>query len=801
MANTAASLYCPNSRCQAPNSQRDKFCQKCCTPLLRRYLWVIGAGTEAYQVGELIGDRYLLDRPRILLDTQPSLTPETPEEIPAQIAPYLRLSPYTLHVPQVYGRLTLPGKRQPKAVWLLEEAAIFASGANHALEGQLMPELSTAWKEATPRRQLNWLWQLAQLWQPLLREGVASSLLNPNLLRVNNSLIRLQELQLDSKQTPTLQQLGQFWSRWFPATTPAVAEFLQQLYTDLQQGQLIASDQLVALLDQGLNDYGRSANTACTYQIFTATDTGPSRRRNEDACYPPSGNLVSPPLGAEAVAIVCDGIGGHEGGDVASHLAIDTIRRGVDKLLVNSNWEPANLALHLEQVTCDANDAISRQNDSEHRQDRQRMGTTLVMALTRAHEMYITHVGDSRVYWITRTGCSQVTLDDDLASREVRLGYALYRNAVQQSASGSLVQALGMGSSTTLHPSVQRFVLDEDCIFLLCSDGLSDNDRVEQYWQTEVLPAIEGQVSLATATTRLVEIANQQNGHDNVTIALVHCQVTSGQEKEGAVVSFSQPTALPNPTLNLEAPTDKGVAVSRMKTQQLQVPEPTRTPWGLLLGIVLLLGVGGVLAYLLIPGINRFVDPVIGLAPRSTSLPTSTPSPTDLSTSPAAAPSLEAPAVIQVATPTTNVSEPLTGVLLRRRWEAPQNRLVVGQAPAGSVLQVIAKRADLQGEDWLRLRFCSTSDNPSNLQPPTPGAELSPSSPASPAQSSRAITYNQLKPGDDGWIRASDAIAQIKPNFLPTPAQLDSCAVLPPIPADSSTPVPSKAVPSPSPTG
>jgi len=62
------------------------------------------------------------------------------------------------------------------------------------------------------------------------------------------------------------------------------------------------------------------------------TDTGPSRQRNEDACYPPSGTSITKPSAQEALAIVCDGIGGHEGGNVASNLAIETIQQQVQKM-------------------------------------------------------------------------------------------------------------------------------------------------------------------------------------------------------------------------------------------------------------------------------------------------------------------------------------------------------------------------------------------------------------------------------------------------------------------------------------
>jgi protein phosphatase len=181
--------------------------------------------------------------------------------------------------------------------------------------------------------------------------------------------------------------------------------------------------------------------------------------------------------------------------------------------------------LDLERAVAKANDKISQRNDNEHRQGRQRMGTTIVMALPIAHEIYIAHVGDSRAYWITHHGCHQVTLDDDVASREVRLGYALYREALEHRGSGSLVQALGMSKSTSLHPTSQRFIVDEDAVFLLTSDGLSDFDRVEESWETEILPLLSGKTSIEDVAQRLIEIANTKNGHDNATIALVHYHV------------------------------------------------------------------------------------------------------------------------------------------------------------------------------------------------------------------------------------------------------------------------------------
>lgn len=608
MENDANNLYCPNDLCQAPNGQNDKFCQQCGTPMLKRYLWAQGKGIEAYTPGNLWRDRYLVKSQRIFLDTKPSLPPEAPEvEIPDRIKHYLRLVPHRLHLPQLYA--VVPEEGQDTEILLLEQAPIYSNDLPNA--GQLMPKLSDIWGNATSMRQLNWLWQIANLWQPLASEGVASSLLEPELLRVEGSLVRL--LELLPGATPSLSALGQMWLPWVSQAKPAIAGFLTKLCKALIEAQIHSDEQLIAVLDRGIATIGHSQT--CSLKITTHTDAGPSRKGNEDACYPPSGSNIQTSDTSEALVIVCDGIGGHEGGNVASNLAIETIQQ-LQSVLVHNRLDSASLIDNLERAACDANDQISRRNDSEHRHGRQRMGTTLVMSLVQAHEIYITHVGDSRAYWITRAGCHQVTLDDDVASREVRLGYALYQDALQQVSSGSLVQALGMSSSASLHPTVQRFMLDEDCVFLLCSDGLSDYDRVEQSWETEILPILNGK-DVATVGVRLVEIANTQNGHDNVTVGLVHCQVSFSEPSD---TSLLQQIAIPpdihppsssNPANNdTQEPT---YAPTTLQTEILPSEyNKKRSFLPIILGIILLLGLGGLLAYYLVPGVSSTFPPLAG---------------------------------------------------------------------------------------------------------------------------------------------------------------------------------------------
>ncbi len=595
MQNDAATVYCSIDACQTPNPLSHKYCQQCRTPLTKRYLWAVGDAARTIKLEEELVERYLALGNGVFLDTKPALVPEIPlSEIPAVVKPYLRLIPYRLNLPQAYGMLSKP------EILLLEEVPIYTDGEN---EGQLMPELTTAWKDASSMRQLNWLWQIAALWQPMLSEGVATSLMSSEVLRVEGSLVRLLYYHNDQEK-PTFGQLGEFWSQLLKDTRSAIAPFLAEVCNSLINGQIRSSGQLSAILDRGLAEVGREQTAKIS--IATKSDQGPSRQQNEDACYPNSGSVSTKPPHAESLAIVCDGIGGHEGGKVASNLAIETIRSSLQPLtnLPYDHVNPALIINDLENAASVANDRISHRNDIENRQGRQRMGTTLVMALALSHEVYIAHIGDSRAYWITSEGCHQVTLDDDVASREVRLGYGLYRDAVQQTSAGSLVQALGMNSSGALHPTAQRFILDQDCVFLLTSDGLSDFDRVDQYWQTEILPLLKGKIEIATVAERLIELANTHNGHDNVTVGLVHYQVQSHEPKTPISTTITDITASLSDQLPTEAPEDdyqsygQTSRVTAVPTQVLSIKKP-KSKLPLIFGTVLFLLFGsGVFAYL-----------------------------------------------------------------------------------------------------------------------------------------------------------------------------------------------------------
>jgi protein phosphatase len=759
MQNSVATIQCVNFQCQASNSPEDKFCHRCGIPIVRRYLWAIGDWLKAYHEGEIIGDRYLLKQSQVVLDTQPGLTPQAPEDIPQAIVPYLKLSAYPLHIPQVYGYLPSPDDKINLDIWFLEYGTVPTDSSGDLKYPNFLPEITQLWQEATALRQLNWLWQIAQLWQPLQHQGVVSSLLNPSLLRVNDRIVQLLELQPDDSQTLSLQQLGQLWAQWIPQANPSLTDFLQQLCLHLEQGKVTQPEQLIAILDQGIFQSGRGQTR--TYEIFTTTDSGPTRDHNEDACYPVNDETIRLNEQDRPLSIVCDGIGGHEGGEIASQLAIETLLEKVDALSFDSErWNPDANAEALEQAISATNDRISQRNDSENRQERQRIGTTLVMSYAHAQQMYLAHVGDSRIYWISSMSCHQITVDDDLASREVRLGYLLHRDAVQYPNAGALVQALGMSSSASLHPTVQRLILDEDCVFLLCSDGLSDYDRVEQYWESEILPILQGETDIATAGKTLIEIANRQNGHDNVTVALVYCQVRPQGDDERLPLSFSEiESSLPlqsHPT-----PTEPVEAVATQMPNQPVIIQKSSLPKSRissllpLLGIVIgLIGLGGVLSWWLA---SRFLARENPAAPNFSS-----PTPSVNSFSPDPEPSLTAGRVIKLQKAIALQSSP------GQASTAASDRVNV---PQGSLLKIIDKSSDLTG---LRLQVCG--------MPPivTSDSEAVKPSPSLPFGYQGSIAFKELS-------------ASILPNFAPTREELNQCGGSNPAPSlpPSITPVPS----------
>lgn len=541
----------------------------------KTYLWAIGPGTEAVPVGQHIRDRYEVIAPHIWLDLTPDAPPQPPASLPEAALPYLNAHSHRLHVPGVYDVVPQPDGTP----WLLLENAPINTRST-----QLYPTLSASWATAASIRQMSWLWQLWQLWEPLLALGVAASLRDLDNIRVEGWRIRVLQFIVDSVP-PSLEDVILAWYPLLEQASSAIAPALKAMGKAVLAGDLSA--EAVAV---DLNHCLRQEMAQARYQfrIAGATHSGPNHARNEDACYP-EGEL--PDIPAPRIAIVCDGVGGHEAGEVASHATVRALQLQLQGLLTEAGQEASALAPEVIKQQIGAairvvNDLVSAQNDRQSRSDRQRMGTTLVMALVVPQrlqtadgwrlidELYIAHVGDSRAYWITPDYCHQLTVDDDIAGRDTAAGRSFYTALRDRQEAGALTQAIGTRDSTFLTPHIQRFVLDDAGVLLLCSDGLSDNHRIEAAWANYIGLITKDIISLQSAVDSWIELANQKNGHDNVSVVLL--RATPFVKTAEDVVADDEATADNGAATN--DLTDASKALLYGEQQDTMGPPPAPTP-------------------------------------------------------------------------------------------------------------------------------------------------------------------------------------------------------------------------------
>ena len=582
-------IYCTNPRCDRPeNSSGAKVCANCGTPITYRYLWAIEANERP--IGSIVGNgRYKVVSPRLWLDLQPGLVPAA-AEIPDAYLSYLHLYDHRLHLPEIYG-IAQDG----------DQSTLLLDNIPFNSEGTPYPGFMESFGQSSAVRQVYWLWQMLELWSPMLDWQVASSLLVEENLRVHDWRLRLRELTLDVTE-PTLSDLSSLWSGLLPEARSSIAQPLQEICVQMHDPKTTIATLRTALNQLLLEQAGQ---LSLGLQTFGITDVGQSREHNEDTCYPLGNATIQDDL-FPRLSIVCDGIGGHEGGEVASHMAVQSFKPQIRAFLAEvaeqpELIEPEVICEQLAAITRVVNNLISNQNDEQDRSDRRRMGTTLMLALqvpqrvrtaagtvlNNGHELYLVSVGDSRAYWMTARSLHQLSVDDDVSTREVRLGRSTYREALMRPDAGALTQALGTRDSESLRPRVQRFILEEDGVLLLCSDGLSDRDLVEQHWQQLAEGLLRSGLSLEDSAQQWVDLANKENGSDNISLVLTQCQVTDLTRK----VAFSTRT-------------ESGSSTAEVVPEATSVIGPKKQRKGCLaLLLAILLGGGGIAAW-------SIVDPV-----------------------------------------------------------------------------------------------------------------------------------------------------------------------------------------------
>lgn len=236
--------------------------------------------------------------------------------------------------------------------------------------------------------------------------------------------------------------------------------------------------------------------------LFGRTDIGSVRSSNQDAYL--SGYL---PNGAVWIA-VCDGMGGANGGNIASALAINAISSAFEKCGAEKIPED-EIASQLEKMLAEANEAIY--NKAQQEPDLLGMGTTAVLAYLFEGHITIAHVGDSRAYLFHNGAVRRLTEDHSIVQELVRLGELTEEQARRHPRRNIITRAVGV--APVVEADVTRAEMEPQDVLLICTDGLSG------YLSDEELGEFLKEYSGQDLIDHLVDFALESGGADNITVA------------------------------------------------------------------------------------------------------------------------------------------------------------------------------------------------------------------------------------------------------------------------------------------
>jgi protein phosphatase len=241
-----------------------------------------------------------------------------------------------------------------------------------------------------------------------------------------------------------------------------------------------------------------------TVEFYSAIDTGRARTNNEDAVALDE---------AASLAVLADGMGGYNAGEVASQMATSFIRSELGRWLVDSGQDPPDAEVRRAMDICvdNANRAIF--NAANANPLYAGMGTTLVVAVFRAERLLIGHVGDSRAYRLRTGRLSRITRDHSLLQEQIDAGVITVEQAAFSANKNLVTRAVGVEDTVLLETHLHDTQPGD--VYLMCSDGLSD--MLDDAVIAQLLIAHD---ALADAGRALVDAANDAGGKDNISLIL-----------------------------------------------------------------------------------------------------------------------------------------------------------------------------------------------------------------------------------------------------------------------------------------
>ena len=239
-------------------------------------------------------------------------------------------------------------------------------------------------------------------------------------------------------------------------------------------------------------------------KAYAKSDVGKVREMNQDYYY------ISNSLDEVQLYILADGMGGYNGGEIASKIAVETAKNYIENnfkeiekdrdsiiQLLGSSMEYANMVVY---------------EKSQEKPELHGMGTTLEICLIYNNKVYIGHIGDSRIYRIRKEFIRKLTQDHSYVQKLVKEGKITKEQAEVHPQKNMLTRALGCNAFVEPDVMVKGFLKDD--ILVMCSDGLTNMVKTEIIYQ-------EASKNIEQAPKELVRIANETGGKDNVTVVII----------------------------------------------------------------------------------------------------------------------------------------------------------------------------------------------------------------------------------------------------------------------------------------
>lgn len=258
-------------------------------------------------------------------------------------------------------------------------------------------------------------------------------------------------------------------------------------------------------------------------EMVALSDSGMVRSHNEDSI----GTLPE-----RGLAILADGMGGYNAGEVASGIAVSLIAAEMKQSLADQN--PAQLDQATGRIAAERllREQVERANASVYQAAQSQpqysgMGTTLVVALFFDNRVAVAHIGDSRAYRLRGDELTQVTKDHSLLQEQIDSGMITKEEARLSMHKNLVTRALGIDPQ--VEPEVHVHEAKPEDIYLLCSDGL--NDMVED--EEIRLTLLTLRANLPLAARQLIQLANDNGGRDNVSVVLVKVKQDFSAQRGG----------------------------------------------------------------------------------------------------------------------------------------------------------------------------------------------------------------------------------------------------------------------------